>query len=224
MAGRPTRNKRMNAYQLARTRLYNIKRENEEFGAILRREIAVQIQDFAVQSMNSLVKIGPLWSGEFSASWRFVPEGQSPGEPGEPGRAYRYTRNDVNIRTIERYMKSGSTRFQIVNSSLHANLAIDGDIAYFDRSIAQERGWPEPLAEKPKLELGDNRNNPGLRYEIGSPFTGSFDESDASRTAEPDWYITYLMGGGLQADLTRSFGSKRLPLPPEHSVGFLTNF
>lgn len=188
------------------------RREQEEFAGLLRREIARGIQGSAIEIMNGLVKVGPAWSGQFSASWRFIPVGGSPGGPGEEGSIYRYTRNDLPVTLVEKYMKGGRvgpstrladvTRFEIVNTSSHANLAIDGEIDHFRRDVAQAKGWPEPLKDP---TLGDERDNPSYRYEIGGAFSGSFNDAPASRTAEPDWYLTYLMGGGLQKDLDRGF-------------------
>jgi len=195
-------------------------RELQEFAQQLRRPIARGVQEAAIATMNGLVKVGPAWSGEFSASWRFVPEGGNPGGPGSDGKIYKYTKNDVRIDTIEKYMKGGTgpstkvssnvAKFQIVNTALHANLAIDSEAGYFRRDLAEQRGWPEPLKDP---TLGDERNNPSFRYDIGGGFSGSFKDAPASRTAEPDWYHTYVEGGGLQRDLGEGM-----------SLGFKTSF
>jgi len=183
----------------------------KELDKRITRATARGIQEFAINTMNSLAKAGPTWSGEFSASWRFVPEGSDPGGPGQEGKVYSYGKKDIRVTTIEKHMRagarSGNKRFQIVNTAPHANLAIDAEIGVFRRDAAEARGWPEPLAEKPKLKLGDERSNPGLRFEIGAPFDGSFDEAPASMTAEPDWYYTYILGGGLEKDLGRGFSA-----------------
>ena len=168
----------------------------------INRKIAQGIQQFAVTSMNALVEVGPAWSGEFSASWRFVPEGGDPGEPGQDGKIYAYSKKDVRVTTIEKYIKAGVTKFQIINTAPHANIAIDAEVGVLRRDLAEARGWPEPLKDP---ELGDGRNNPDLRFQIGGAFSGSFDEAPASRTAEPDWYYTYVLAGGLQRDLGRGF-------------------
>jgi hypothetical protein len=174
------------------------------------RKVAQGIQQFAITSMNALVEAGPAWSGEFSASWRFIPEGGDPGGPGQDGKVYAYGKKDVRVTTIEKYIKTGITKFQIVNTAPHANIAIDAEAGVLRRDLAEAKGWPEPLKDP---ELGDERNNPDLRFQIGGSFSGSFDEAPASRTAEPDWYYTYVLAGGLQRDLGRGF-----------SVGFEASF
>lgn len=176
----------------------------------INRKTAQGIQQFAIDSMNTLSESGPAWSGQFSASWRFIPEGGNPGEPGQEGKIYNYSKKDARVTTIEKYIKAGVKRFQIVNTAPHANIAIDAEVGVLRRDLAEARGWPEPLKTP---ELGDERDNPGLRYQIGGNFSGSFDKAPASRTAEPDWYLSYLQGGGLQKDLTRGF-----------SVGFKASF
>ncbi len=176
----------------------------------IERKVAQGIQQFAITSMNALVEVGPAWSGEFSASWRFIPEGGDPGGPGQDGKIYTYSKKDARVTTIEKYIRSGITKFQIVNTALHANIAIDAEVGVLRRDLAEARGWPEPLKTP---ELGDERNNPDLRFQIGGSFSGGFDDAPASRTAEPDWYYTYILAGGLQRDLGRGF-----------SVGFKASF
>lgn len=211
------RAKKISAYNLARLNQTIVKREQEEIAQQLRREIARGIQSSAIAIMNGLVEVGPAWSGRFSASWRFLPEGATPGDSGPEGEIYRYTGNDLRITLVEKYMKGGRTgpsskiaevtQFKIINTAADsgyplANVAIDSEIAVFRRGIAKSRGWPKPL-KKPKL--GDDRNNPGLRYEIGNPFPGTFEEAPASMTAEPDWYYTYLLGGQFNSDFANGF-------------------
>jgi|Laugresu1bdmlbsd_1035121.scaffolds.fasta_scaffold00191_14 hypothetical protein len=185
------------------------RREQEEFAKQLRREIASGLQGAAIEIMNSLAEKGPAWSGRFSASWRFVPEGADPGGPGPDGQIYRYSKKDVRIDLIERYMRGGKTgastiiadqtQFQIVNTTTYANIAIDVDEGVLRRDYAETA---EPLKEP---TLGDGRDNPSYRYDIGANFSGSLEEAPAARTAEPFWYQTYYEGGPLQRDLGRGF-------------------
>jgi len=183
------------------------RREQQEFAQQLRREIAMGIQGSAIEIMNGLVEKGPAWSGKFSASWRFVPEGGDPGEPGSDGKIYKYSKSDVGINLVEKYMKGGRagpstrvadvTRFQIVNATAYANLAIDAEIGIFIR--------PDDIWPLKKPTLGDERDNPSLRFEIGSDIGGRLEEAPAARTAEADWYYTYVQAGGLQRDLGKGF-------------------
>lgn len=199
--------RRRSAAQTAALNRAIFRSEQGEFAKQLRREIASGIQSAAIEIMNGLVEVGPAWTGKFSASWRFIPKNGDPGGPGPDGQIYRYTKNDLPIYTVERYMRGGGTgkgtqitsvkEFQIVNTAPYANSAIDAEMDYF---IRPDEGYP---LKDP--ELGDERNNPSLRWDIGGSFSGRFEEAPASRTAEPDWYGTYIYGGGLQRDLGRGF-------------------
>lgn len=186
---------RQTASGLARLRSGIEKRKLQEFERDLDRAFARGIQEWAVQSMNSLAEQGPAWTGEFSASWGFAPEGRTPQTPGTTGKIYKYTRNDVPVRDVERFVRDGITRFSIVNTSPHAAIAIDEEKAVF------KNDGKTPLKEQ---EFGSGRDQPSLRYDIGELVSPESDSS-ASRTADPDWYSTYLLGGGLQKDLNTGF-------------------
>ena len=174
--------------------------------SILAREIKKEIndklarglQEFAIRSMNSLAEKGPAWSGEFSASWGFAPEGRTPNTPGTTGRVYRYTRNDVTINEVKRYLKNGYTRFSIVNTSEHAAIAIDEEEAMFAPPPYQ----PAPIGDV--VKFGSSRpSDEHLRWQIRDD---NMEEDVTSQiTAEKDWYQNYLRGGGLQKDLTVGF-------------------
>ena len=161
----------------------------------LNKKLARGIQEWAVQTMNSLAEQGPAWTGEFSASWGFAPEGRTPQTPGTTGKIYKYTRNDVPVRDVERFVRDGVARFSIVNTSPHAAIATDEEKAVF------KNDGKTPLKEQ---EFGSGRDQPSLRYDIGE-LVGPESDSSASRTADPDWYSTYLLGGGLQKDLNTGF-------------------
>lgn len=163
------------------------------------RSVSSGMQSFAIQAMNDLAEAGPVWSGEFAASWRFVPAGQDGGAPGQGGSIYRYSKKDIRITTIEKYFKAGVRKFQIVNVSSHANFAIDQDTSSFIRP-------DDPPIDPSRLQLGDERNNPSLRYEIGFQYPPGtrLQDAEASRTADPDWYYTYVKGGQLNLVLNRS--------------------
>lgn len=171
---------------------------------VFNRAIASGIQEFAVRSMNNLAQAGPAWSGEFSASWGFAPEGVTPNTPGTTGKVHRYTKNDITLREMERYVKDGVTRFSITNTAPHADIAIDKDKAVFN-------AIGTPVKEQ---EFGTGRPAPGYRHDINSVDTSDMTgrpSKGASRTADEDWFDNYVQGGGLQGDLSRGF-----------SVGFTT--
>lgn len=167
------------------------------------RALARGIQEFAVKSMNSLAQEGPAWTGEFSASWGFAPEGRTPETPGTTGRIYKYTRNDVPVRDVQRFIRDGVTRFSIVNTSPHAAIATDEEEAMF----RPPSDFPAPIGDV--VAFGTSRPSTEhlryqIRYEEGEDVTSQI-------TAEKDWFTTYLKGGGLQQDLATgfSFGFER---------------
>lgn len=201
----PRRARRATSSQISRYRATAEKSIANQIEKDINKKIARGIQEFAIKSMNTLAQRGPAWSGEFSASWGFAPQGLTPNTAGTTGKIYKYTKNDVPISYVERYIKDGYTQFAIVNTATHANEAIDGT-----RAVFRHPGF-DAIKER---ELGDGRDQPSLRYEIGGVFQGSDPgEAPASRTADPDWYYTYLQGGGLQVDLKSGF-----------SIGFQASF
>ena len=166
----------------------------------LDKELARGLQGFAVKSMNSLAEQGPAWTGEFSASWGFAPVGQTPNTPGVTGQIYKYTKNDLPVREIERYIKQGITKFAIVNTSPHASIAIDEEDATFERPSNPSR----PIDES-RWVHGDAQPRPSSRPVIGRIVDENDPDANSSRTAPPDWFVNYLKGGGLQNDLKTGF-------------------
>lgn len=203
---RPAR--RQTSAQLARTRSAVARRNLEELEKVARDALARGIQGFAVRAMNSLAQKGPAWSGEFSASWGFAPEGMTPSTPGTTGQIYRYGKKDVTFNDVSRYLKDGYTRFTIVNTSDHASFATDEEEGVFWRP----RSFKTSI--KPPVEEGWGRpDDIHFRYQFRrSPrmITDRYDKPveaypTSSITAEQDWYTNYLKGGELQNDLNIGF-------------------
>lgn len=200
------RARRQTPVQRARTRSQAESILSRESEKVINKALARGVQEFAVRSMNSLAQAGPAWSGEFSASWGFAPAGVTPNTPGTTGRIYRYTRNNVPVRDVERYIRDGVTRFNIVNTSPHAAIAVDQEEALFYpapggpiKEPVQE-GWGRPKDEHMRYQIGQSpRSARNPRYE------GELEEPNSQITAEKDWFQTYLRGGGLQQDLTVGF-------------------
>ena len=175
----------------------------KEFRALANDAIARGLQEFAVLSMNNLAKAGPAWSGEFSASWGFAPEGRTPSTPGTTGKVHRYTKNDITLRDMKRYLDDGVTRFAIVNTAPHAAIAIDQETAKFAPPASQ----PFPIGDN--VQYGTSRpSREHLRWQIRNE---SGEDITSQITAEQDWFEDYVKGGGLQGDLARGF-----------SIGFST--
>lgn len=158
----------------------------------LNQKLALGFRELAVLTVNELVEVGPGWSGAFAASWDVVPDGAEPRATRNHGSdsLYNYTAANFPASRFFNALESGKLKFSIVNSSPHAAEAIDMTKAKFERPPS------EPIKMN-TLELGDGRNNPSFRYEIGGSFDGLLEDAPAARTAEPDWFYLYAEGGGL---------------------------
>ncbi len=155
------------------------------------RQVARGVQEFAILSMNSLAEAGPGWSGEFSASWGFGPAGTTPVTPGGEGEIYKYNKNNVPVRAIEKHLKNGVENWIIINTSPHALIAIDEEESIF---------FPQGEPIKPPVQEGSRPNEEHLR-----PFLMPLSEKTRTSviTAEPFWFQNYVNGGFLQRDLTK---------------------
>jgi hypothetical protein len=199
--GRPMRG--ATPRQVAAYRASAEKSNLRELAKIAQRKTARGIQQFAIKSMNSLAQKGPAWTGEFSASWGFAAAGETPITPGTAGKIYKYTGNDVPMRIVEAYLKKNKTRFIIANTSDHAGQAVDEAEGKFLRPDV----LPEPIkAKRSKWVHGDAMPRPGNRGDIGNIVSASDPEENSSRTADPDWFLMYVLEGDLQVDLSQGFG------------------
>lgn len=173
----------------------------------MKRALATMIQGSAVEIANGLAQAGPAWTGAFSASWDVVEAGQS----GKPTRStngvYKYTGRNFPVSRFERALESKKTRFEIVNSSPHADIAIDREESTFIRI-----GEPvKPIVEEGfRPKSGDGEQEPHFRGDISIGYTQ--EKPNASITAELDWFETYALGGGLQRDL--AYGASRAQIRP----------
>lgn len=161
--------------------------------------LARSIQEFAVLSMNNLAKAGPAWTGEFSQSWAFVAEGEPVGNltAGAKIGIGTYNKNDAPLQRIKSYLKNNKDRFQIVNTSEHAAIAIDEQEALF----APPADQIDPI--KIPVKYGSSRpDQEHLRWQIRD-VASQDDEITSQITAEKDWLTNYLKGGQLQQDLTK---------------------
>lgn len=176
----------------------------KSIGNQIRRDIenklARGIQGFAVKSMNELAQRGPAWSGEFSASWGFAPEGRTPNTAGTTGKIYKYTKNDVPVRDVQRFVRDGVTRFSIVNTSPHAAIATDQEEGVF----APPANQPAPIGDVVKFGTG-RPSDEHFRWQIRDVAENPGEDVTSQITAEKDWFATYLRGGGLQQDLNTGF-------------------
>lgn len=145
----------------------------------------------AERVVDELQQEGPSWTGRFSNSWQ-ISEGRTrvsgDGQPGEPrplhfpaapaGGSRLFTKNDVVV-------------FSISNSSAHSDLARDLVTGSFFRPTEQ----PQTQLGLRKWErINEGRNRNVLRGQIGGGKPGN----GSSRTADLDWYTTYVNSGKIQ--------------------------
>lgn len=166
------------------------------------RVLSRGIQSAVITSMNGLAQAGPAWSGEFSSAWDFVPDGEGGRPPRGDGAVYTYSKKDVNITRIEKFLNSGVTRFEIVNTSEHANIAIDAEPAIF-----KQIGDPV----KPNIYTGWRpTSDSGKQVESirGDLDSATFQDGTAGTATAPyDWYVTYTRGGKLILDFGKGFSA-----------------
>lgn len=167
-----------------------------------RKKLATMIQGAAVEITNGLAQAGPAWTGAFSASWDVV----EAGKPGKATRAeggvYRYTARNFPVSRFENALENKKVRFEVINTSPHADIAIDREESTFMRI-----GEPvkEIVKEGFRPKSGDGEQEPHFRGDVSIGYTQ--ENPNASITAELDWFETYAAGGGLQRDL--SYGASR---------------
>lgn len=196
------RARRQTQAQAARNLASIKKRDELEKKLMLRKRLASAVQNAAIQVMNGLAEAGPAWTGEFSASWGFAPAGTTPSTPGTTGKIYRYTKKDVPLRDVEFYLKNGIERFNIINTSRHAAIAIDEE----DSMFAPPSYQMYPIGDVVKFGTGRPSGDHlrwQIRYEPGEDITSQI-------TAPKDWFPTYVKAGKLERDLQLgvSFGLK----------------
>ena len=163
----------------------------------LRRTVARMVQGAAIEICNDLVKAGPIWSGRFASSWYMENIGNIGGSR-VSWSIYKYSAKDFRVTSIEKALKSGITDFSIINTSDHAQIAIDGQT-----SIYQHPNSNDPLKDpvqfgfRPKDGFGDQI--PSYRWDVSMGYGGS--KPNAMITAEPDWMGAYALDGRLSQSL-----------------------
>lgn len=163
----------------------------------------------AHRTVRELQQEGPSWTGRFSNSWKIeTPDGRSfkgSGQPGEPQPL------PVPALTGPQALKAGIAKdrivFTISNFSPWAGQAVD----FVDDNFYR----PTP---KPQTQLGLKKwEESGLarpkerhkRYNIYS----ESDLGNASRTADQDWFTTYVTSGKLDRTITFEMDNMFRSLP-----------
>jgi hypothetical protein len=138
--------------------------------------------------MNDLGEQGPAYSGEFRDSWIAVPVGK--GASGRAGGDYPYQISDVPELSLSRREVARATKFTIENTQPYAAYALD---------LKEGRFYPPDEFGPLKAPVREGSRAPGLTKR-GEVTPG---EGRAKSTADLDWYVNYIRGGGMQQALER---------------------
>lgn len=142
----------------------------------------------AVEIMNDLGKLGPAYTGNFRDSWVAIPVGQ--GASGRAGGDYPYQISDVPVLSLTRREVGRVTKFTIENTQPYAAYALD---------LEEGRFYPPDEFGPLKAPVTEGRRGGGLTKR-GAVTSGA---GEAKSTAELDWYVTYVSGGGMQKALEK---------------------
>jgi hypothetical protein len=142
----------------------------------------------AVQIMNDLGKAGPAYTGNFRDSWVAIPAGQ--GASGRAGGDYPYQISDVPVLSLTRREVARVTKLTIENTQPYAAYALD---------LEEGRFYPPDEFGPLKQPVQEGSRAAGLTKR-GAVTSG---KGKAKSTAELDWYITYVQGGGMQKALEK---------------------
>jgi len=151
----------------------------------LRRQIQSAARHTAAAIMNDLADRGPDWGGEFKNSWVADAPGVGKGKRG----LYPYTIRDTPALPDTIAATKRNPKLRIINTTDYAMAAMD-----------LEEGKFENPGFKPKGDIViEGRRVGSMRTDIVEPLEGKDPTSFA--TAEPDWFVSYVNGGGLQKSL-----------------------
>lgn len=152
----------------------------------------------AHRTIRELQQEGPSWTGRFSNSWQIkAPDGRffkGSGAPGEP-QPLR-----IPALTGRQVLKAGIAKDRIVytvsNFSPWAGEATD----FVNNRFYRPTPEPQTQLGRSKWEKSNQSRSsrPHRRYDIYSGEYGG----DASRTADQDWFTTYVTGGKLDRAIT----------------------
>jgi hypothetical protein len=151
----------------------------------IRRQVQSAARRAAAEIMNDLAKIGPNWSGEFANSWVADAPGVGKGKQG----SYPYTIRDTPILPDTIAAVKRNPKLSIVNTTDYAMAAMD-----LEEGVFKNPGF----APKGEIVI-EGRRVGRMRTDITEPGDGK--EPTSFATAQPDWFITYINGGGLQKSL-----------------------
>ena len=141
----------------------------------------------ALEILNDLGDRSPAYTGEFRDSWVAVPVGTGAG--GTAGGEYPYAISDVPELSSSRREVARVKKFTIENTQPYAEYALD---------LKEGRFYPPDEFGPIKTPVKEGGRAPGLtkRGDVSG-------EGKAKSTAELDWYVDYIEGGGMQKALEK---------------------
>lgn len=164
----------------------------------IRKDLNLKTRRAAAAVMNGLAEKGPRYSGKFINEWKAI---SLTGTGTSEGAGYPYKTADIPQLKITASSLNKVTVFSIFNTSEYAAEAMD----LVPGKWRKPEGDPEPLGGiEFDILRGARGDNPSFRWDI----TPADDGSGVS-TAEQDWYENYVRGGGLSADVKKSFEFQR---------------
>jgi hypothetical protein len=133
------------------------------------------------QSAQAVVKdlqeLGPAWSGTFSNSWEIASASKVTSGTGATGAPQRLL---APILTVDEFKLKPELKYYIANKAPHADVALD----------LVESSYRYPGFEPIKTAQRGNRVS-GIRGDL------SIGSGPNRRTAQLDWYTTYVRGGNI---------------------------
>ena len=158
----------------------------------IRKDLNLKTRRAAAAVMNGLAEKGPRYSGQFINEWKAI---SLTGTGTSEGAGYPYKTADIPQLKITASSLNKVTVFSIFNTSEYADEAMD----------LVPGKWRKP-PEDPLggiefgVLYGRRGNSPSFRWDVTPGEKGS-----GISTAEQDWYENYVRGGGLSADVKKSF-------------------
>ena len=150
----------------------------------IRRKAQSAARHAAVEIMNDLAEAGPNWSGRFKNSW----VADAPGSAVGKKASYPYRISDVAKLKDTKAAVAKDTKLVVYNTTDYALIAQD---------LEESKFFPEDEPKGPVIKEGKRRTDArgfGIRGDLAG-------NGGARSTAELDWFLNYIDGGGLRKSL-----------------------
>lgn len=159
-------------------------RDISQLNRYMRRKTQSVARHAAAEIMNDLAEAGPNWSGRFKNSWVADAPGTAVGKKAD----YPYKITDVAKLKDTVTAVSKNPKLNIYNTTPYALYAMDLKEGKF---YAKD----EPKGKVVKQGIRPlNEDGKGIRGDLSG-------QGGSRSTAELDWFLTYIDGGGLRKSL-----------------------